>query len=42
VRLFTIKALLVPLLKRPRVTQLFKWTVYLALVVNFGIHAYDD
>ncbi|MFQ5983339.1 MAG: hypothetical protein ACE5KS_08195 [Woeseiaceae bacterium] len=39
---FTIKSLLVPLLTRPRVAQLIKWTVYLALLVNFGIYIYDD
>ena len=39
---FTIKSLLVPLLTRPRVAQVVKWTVYLALIVNFGLYAYDD
>ena len=41
-RSFTIKSLLVPLLTRPRVAQLVKWTVYLALIVNFGVYGYDD
>jgi hypothetical protein len=39
---FTIKSLLVPLLTRPRVAQFIKWTVYLALIINFGVYAYDD
>lgn len=38
----TIKSLLVPLLTRPRVAQAVKWTVYIALVINFGVYAYDD
>lgn len=41
-RSFTIKSLLVPLLTRPRVAQVVKWTVYLALIVNFGVYGYDD
>ncbi len=41
-RPFTIKSLLVPLLKRPRVAQVVKWTVYLALIVNTGVYIYDD
>jgi hypothetical protein len=39
---FTIKSLLVPLLTRPRVAQVVKWTVYLALIVNTGVYFYDD
>lgn len=39
---FTIKSLLVPLLTRPRVAQAVKWTVYIALILNFGVYAYDD
>ena len=39
---FTIKSLLVPLLMRPRVAQLIKWAVYLALIINFGVYVYDD
>ena len=39
---FTIKSLLVPLLMRPRVSQIVKWTVYLALIFNFGVYFYDD
>ncbi len=38
----TNKSLLVPLLTRPRVAQFVKWTVYLALTINFGVYAYDD
>ena len=41
-RSFTIKSLLVPLLTRPRVAQAIKWTVYLALIVNFGVYGHDD
>lgn len=40
--IFTIKSLLIPLLTRPRVAQVIKWAVYLALIVNFGIYFYDD
>ena len=39
---FTVKNLLTPLLAHPRVAHLLKYTVYAALVVNFGIYAYDD
>ena len=39
---FSIKSLLVPLLTHPRVAQFIKWTVYLALIVNFGVYIYDD
>jgi hypothetical protein len=38
----TFKRLLVPLLLRPRVAHAIKWTVYLALVVNFGFYIRDD
>lgn len=38
----TIESLLVPLLTRPRIAQFIKWSVYLALVVNFAIYARDD
>jgi hypothetical protein len=41
-RPFTIKSLLVPLLMRPHVAQVIKWTVYMALIVNFGVYFYDD
>ncbi len=41
-RPFTIKSLLVPLLRRPRVAQVVKWTVYLALILNTGVYFYDD
>ncbi len=27
---------------RPRVAQLIKWTVYIALIINFGVYVYDD
>lgn len=27
---------------RPRVAQMIKWTVYLALVINFSVYVYDD
>ncbi len=27
---------------RPRVAQIIKWTVYLALIINFGVYVYDD
>ena len=39
---FTIKSALVPLLTRPRVAQAVKWTIFSALIVNFGVYAYDD
>lgn len=39
---FTIKTLLIPLLTRPRVAQAIKWTVYTALLINFGVYVYDD
>lgn len=39
---FTLKSILVPLLKRPRIAQLIKWLVYGSLVVNFGIYVVDD
>ncbi len=42
VQSFTIKSLLVPLLIRPHVAQAAKWTVYLSLIINFGVCAYDD
>lgn len=41
-RSFSIKSLLAPLLTHPRVTQVIKWTVYTALVINFGVYGYDD
>lgn len=39
---FSIKSILVPLLKRPRIAQLVKWVVYCSLIINFGIYLYDD
>lgn len=39
---FTIKSLLIPLLTRPRVAQFIKWSVYSALLINFGVYVYDD
>ncbi|MFQ5548219.1 MAG: hypothetical protein ACE5FV_08005 [Woeseia sp.] len=41
-RSVTIKSLLAPLLTHPRATQVIKWTVYTALVINFGIYIHDD
>jgi hypothetical protein len=38
----SLKSLLIPLLKQPRVAQLVKWSVYLLLLFNFGIYALDD
>lgn len=34
--------MLAPLLTHHRVAQVIKWTVYLALIVNFGVYIYDD
>ncbi|MBT8080345.1 MAG: hypothetical protein KJO31_17325 [Gammaproteobacteria bacterium] len=39
---FTIKSMLVPLLRRPRIAQAIKWIVYGSLVINFGIYLFDD
>lgn len=41
-RSFTVKTLLAPLLGHPRASQLIKWTVYTALIINFGVYAWDD
>ena len=35
--IFTIKSILLPLLKRPRVAHLVKWLVYGCLIINFGM-----
>ena len=39
---YTVKTLLIPLLKQRRVAQVVKWSVYSLLLVNFGIYAVDD
>jgi hypothetical protein len=39
---FTVKSILVPLLARPRVAHAIKWTVYLALFLNFAFYIRDD
>ncbi len=39
---FTIKRFLVPLLSRPRVAKTVKYSVYTALVINFGLYFLDD
>ena len=39
---FTVKSVLVPLLKRPRIAQLIKWLVYGSLIINFGVYLFDD
>jgi hypothetical protein len=41
-RSFSIKSMLIPLLRRPRVSQFVKWSVYSLLIVNFGVYFYDD
>lgn len=37
-----LNSLLVPLLTRPRVRQVIKWSVYGALFINLVIYAFDD
>lgn len=39
---FTVTTVLVPLLTRPAVAKLIKYSVYAALVVNFGLYLQDD
>ena len=39
---FSIKRMLFPLLAQPRVKQAIKWTVYVALFINFGFYIRDD
>lgn len=41
-RHFTIKSFLVPLLTRPLVAKVIKYSVYFALIVNFGFYVTDD
>jgi hypothetical protein len=38
----TVESILVPLLTRPRVAQFVKYSVYAALLVNFGYYVVDD
>ncbi len=40
--MLSIKSLLAPLLGHPRATQVIKWAVYGALIINFGVYAHDD
>ena len=39
---FTIKSFLIPLLTRPRIAQIIKYSVYSWLVVDFGLYVIDD
>ena len=39
---FGLKRMLAPLLGHPRATHFIKWSVYLALIVNFGFYVNDD
>ena len=39
---FALKRMLAPLLGHPRAAHIIKWSVYLALVVNFGFYFNDD
>ena len=39
---FGLKRMLAPLLGHPRATHFIKWSVYLALFVNFGFYFNDD
>jgi hypothetical protein len=39
---FTVKSFLVPLLMRPRIAKIIKYTVYFSLIVNFGFYFNDD
>ena len=39
---FGLKRILAPLLGHPRATHFIKWSVYLALLVNFGFYVNDD
>ena len=41
-RPLTIETLLIPLLTRPRIAQVIKYTVYFSLVVNFGLYVIYD
>ena len=40
--MLSIKSLLAPLLRHARAAQVIKWTVYGALIINFGVYIYDD
>ena len=42
VKRYTVKGLLLPLLGHPRASQIIKYTVYGALVINFGLYLIDD
>ena len=37
-----IKSFLIPLLTRPRIAKVIKYSVYFALIVNFGFYVSDD
>jgi|TARA_B100000749_G_C18381745_1_gene446324 hypothetical protein len=39
---YSLKAMLIPLLKQRKVAQAVKWSVYSLIMVNFGIYAIDD
>lgn len=39
---YTLKSMLIPLLKKPRVAQIVKWSVYSLLLVNFVVYMIDD
>lgn len=41
-RRFTIKSFLIPLLTRPRIARVVKYSVYFGLIVNFGFYISDD
>lgn len=41
-RRFTIKSFLIPLLTRPLIAKVIKYTVYSALIVDFGFYISDD
>jgi hypothetical protein len=39
---FTLKSMLIPLLRKPKVAQFVKWSVYSLLLVNFVVYMIDD
>jgi len=39
---YTLKSILVPLLRKPKVAQFVKWSVYSLLLVNFVVYMIDD
>lgn len=41
-RRFTVKSFLIPLLTRPRIARVIKYSVYFGLIVNFGFYISDD